>query len=103
SRILKSPNLDGIYRPRRCGCRQDFGSFQDFDLYRRRTGAYQIDLTRRAEREVDDAAVNKRSAIIDPYIHFAAVGLVRDANNRIERQRAMGCRQFPIAVEDFPA
>ena len=53
-----------------------------------------IDSASGGVRKIDDAAVDERSAICDSHVDGFSVGEIRDAYPRVERQRAMGGRQF---------
>src|SRR5262249_8160582 len=57
---------------------------------------------RRGWREIDDAAADKGSAIIDPHYDRATAALIRDPHHRAERQRPVRgserARRYMLAV-----
>jgi hypothetical protein len=83
-------------RPRR----DLYGRVDHLEAHRHRAGPNHAQHARRGIREVDDATVDERAAIVDANLDGAAVREARHHGARAERQRLM-CRRELVLVVDL--
>ncbi len=105
SLIFKRANLNRKDRSRNRRRHWGFEGLliQHLQFDRNNTRSDQVDLARREDGKIDHTALYPRSTIIDPYIDFAAIDLICNADERVERKRPVSRSHSFIRIEDFSA
>ena len=103
--IFKRANLNCKDRSRNMRRRWRLKGLSAYNLqfHRNNTCSDQVDLARRADGKIDHTALYPRSTIIDSHVDCAAIGLICNADQRIERKRSVSRGHSFIRIEDFTA